>query len=633
MTCRAILFSDGNEHIPALRVRTGELTAKQCDHEYKGERGECPTCKAMRESTDFADGGTFALAMAQRDPVVTYRRFAYQGLGVEPIRICGFGHFPGYWNDFTPGDCSSIDTETHRVNLLAIKRWYEKEMEGCAVKMEERLRKPGDPPQPYTPDLAVYGPRGERLVAVEYQRSYESFEKFEVRHRLRQSEGWAVHWWFDDTRPLENPSQAPWQGKTVYEKSQEHRVFLALVGADFYRCWVCPDTAKMQADYGACGDAPEDRKKRVAKKVETADLKECSIADMINSLEGQPEKALIKDFIKPRRVDQKPRANPEHGVELMLDLAYSKERERKAAIAIMKMQDRLAEQDRRHREWVQKKKICEEIRSKQSEWPTPLRFEPDLKAEIEVLKELLEECDRIAPKAQQINDIREATAWMGNKDLESLGFDPDEEILAGLPSETLNEFLHRAEQYTEAWVTQRRIQGLKDLLCNLVAQPESRGYYENNRGAIDAAMGGGQFSQEELNRLVNSLQNHIAQEKGRIRNQVQQLKQWVGYRSKQIACYEEQRRNITAKVQLAIQGVEDSRWRKIEYSEESFRGARIMTTPLLVGGFVRHGHGARVEIYQGRSGAGYSTDMGTYGSLEGFQVWTGSQPPTAAKGA
>lgn len=63
MSCRAILHSTGKESIPLLLVRSGELTPRQCDHEFKGETGECPTCKAMIERTDLGDGGSYASAM------------------------------------------------------------------------------------------------------------------------------------------------------------------------------------------------------------------------------------------------------------------------------------------------------------------------------------------------------------------------------------------------------------------------------------------------------------------------------------------------------------------------------------------------------------------------------------------
>ena len=39
------------------------------------------------------------------------------------------------------------------------------------------------------------------MVAVEYQRSREAYEKFCDRDDLRRSEGRAADWWFDDTQP------------------------------------------------------------------------------------------------------------------------------------------------------------------------------------------------------------------------------------------------------------------------------------------------------------------------------------------------------------------------------------------------------------------------------------------------
>lgn len=362
MTCRAILHRDGQEHVPALLVRLGKLSARQCDHEYKGEQGDCPTCKAMLETTDFSDGGSFAAAMAGRDPVVTYVGAAYGEGGTEPFRIPHFAHPRNYWAGagMKPGDCANPDRETHRLNLLALKFCYEQSYSGCKVVMEARLRAPGDPPRDYSPDLAVFGANGERLVAVEYQRSREAYEKFADRDTLRMSEGWAaVDWWFDDTQ--DNPSKP---ARTVYDQSQRHRTHLALVGRPIYRCWVDPITFVMQADHGRCGDLPPERIRQVQKHIDRAKLSDCSIAQAIADLEGEPEERLIQEFKEPLR------ARPSEGVRGLgilgvspsRDLAYHLERERRVAEAVVARQARQDEEDRQERELNHKLQLAGEIR-------------------------------------------------------------------------------------------------------------------------------------------------------------------------------------------------------------------------------------------------------------------------------
>lgn len=349
MSCRATLHSTGEESIPLLLVRDGILSPRQCDHEFKGLTGECPTCKAMIERADLGDGSSYAqamLALKQRGQSVTYRRFSYgSDGGVEPWRVCYWGHGPGYWDGVQFRDCQNPSTNAHTVHLAVIKRHYEKQFdpkEGFTIKVEQRLRKPGDPPQIYSPDLALYGPKGEPMVAVEYQRSFESYEDFCRRDDLRRSEDWAaVDWWFDDTQ--EKPEE---KRPTVYSRSQMHRTHLALLGVPFYRCWVDPHTFKLEADYGTCGDLPPNRKKRVERKLEKAELAECSTAQIMRQIEEGPEREIIKEYTKPLE------ALPGSDLNFRGRFEYNAERERRLALAVVTRQTRLEEQDRRHREWV-----------------------------------------------------------------------------------------------------------------------------------------------------------------------------------------------------------------------------------------------------------------------------------------
>jgi len=356
MTYRAIRHDTGQETVPLLLVRNGVLTPRQCDHEFKGLTGDCPTCKLQVESADMGDGSTYAAAMAKlrdRGVSVSYKRFGYgSGGGVEPWRVCYFGHPPGYWEGVPFRDCQNQDTDSHRINLEVIRRYYERDFkpdDGYVIKVEPRLRRPGDPPRPYSPDLAIYGPKRERLVAVEYQRSYEAYEKFLERDMMRRSapESWAaVDWWLDDTQ--QDPDHPR---PTVYERSQMHRTYLSSIPVRHVRCFVDPETLKLQAEYGKCGQIPPERRKRVERHIEKADLKECSTARIVLQVEGQPEWQRVKEYKEPLR--------PKRGSELTFreDLAYSLERERRIAEAVINQQRRLEEQDRRHRQYEHEQKM------------------------------------------------------------------------------------------------------------------------------------------------------------------------------------------------------------------------------------------------------------------------------------
>ena len=399
MTCRAIRHDTKEESIPLLLVRRGELTPRQCDHEFKGLTGDCPTCKAQSDAADVDDGGSYAkaiLLMRDRGFGVSYKRFGYgSDGGVEPWRVCYWGHPPGYWTDIPFKNCQSPDTDSHTIALQIIREHYAKQFKpemGFVIKTEPKLRKPGDPPRPYSPDLAIYGPNDQRMVAVEYQRSHEAYEKFADRDELRRSEGWAaVDWWLDDTQP--DPESLR---KTVYDKSQQHRTHLALLGVPLYRCWVDPQTLKLQAEPGRCGDLPPDRRKRIERHIEKAQPKECSTAKLIRELEGAPEELIIKDYKKPLR--------PNRGTELEFfqDVTYSIERERRLALAVTKKQKRLEEQDRRHREYETKLRIHSRINALLIEFSVlKLSSNATLLWTVQRLEQELSEIEAQRPRAKE----------------------------------------------------------------------------------------------------------------------------------------------------------------------------------------------------------------------------------------
>lgn len=348
MTCRALI--DGEELIPLLHIRRGEMTPRQCDHHFKGLFGDCPTCKAQSENADVEDGSSYAqaiLALRQRGFRVDYKRFGYGSDGsVEPWRVCYWGHPPGYWKDVPFRNCQNANTDAHAVNLQVIREHYEKHGFppdlGFVIKTEQRLRRPGDPPRAYSPDLAIYAPTGQRVLAVEYQRSYEPYDKFCERDELRRSEQWmGVDWWFDDTQ--HNPNRPT---KTVYDKSQEHRTHLAALQVTFYRCWVDPDTLKLQGELGKAGNLPPRRKKRKEKRVETAGLRDCSMARLMREVEepgGSRPSSPESHLILPTRGSD---------LEFHYDPLHSIENERRLALETLKRQRQLEDQDRNDREFA-----------------------------------------------------------------------------------------------------------------------------------------------------------------------------------------------------------------------------------------------------------------------------------------
>ena len=552
MTCRAILHGTGQLSIPLLLVRSGELTPRQCDHEFKGKTGDCPTCQANIANTDLSSGTAYAQAMLLlqgRGVGVGYRKFGYGTSGsVEPWRVCSWAHPPGYWQGVPFRDCANPDTDTHKVHLEVIRRFYEKDFptsEGFSIKVEQMLRKPGDPPEPYCPDLAIYGPTGERLIAVEYQRSFESYDNFARRDDLRRSEGWAkVCWWFDDTQPdPENPR------KTVYDRSEQHRTHLILASSEPIRCWVDPITLKLQAEYGTGGDLPPDRRKRVERHLEKAGLTECSTADLFKQFEATPEESIVKPYKAPLR------ALSGSDVNFRQDLDYSLERERRLALALVARQQRLEEQDRRHREWTAKQSQLDRISSHTS----------DLRRNgFHLASQFWTQYDDLEPLTKAANQLE--------SDLHRL--------LADI------EFKFEMERLTRI-AQQLEIEKEQAAFANTIAEIKQ---------AISRRQDSEAHHRSVLERTATRLQEAIYNRHSLLKRQ-QALAEKEAHRQAEL------------------------HWHRIEAKDELIRGEQVLKTPILIGDRIRQGPRSPVEIYQGVSGAGYSTNRHTYSSLVGWQIW------------
>ena len=552
MTCRAILHGTGQVSIPLLLVRSGQLTPRQCDHEFKGKTGDCPTCQANIANADLSSGSSYAQAMLLlqgRGVGVSYRRFGYGSTGsVEPWRVCSWAHPPGYWQDVPFKDCANPDTDTHRVHLEVIRRFYEKEFppsQSFSIKVEQMLRKPGDPPRPYCPDLAIYGPSGERLVAVEYQRSFEAYEKFADRDDLRRSEGWAkVYWWFDDTRP--DPEKPR---RTVYDRSQQHRTHLILASSEPIRCWVDPYTLKLQAEYGTSGDLPPKRRRRVERHLEKADLAECSTADLFKQFEATPEEKIVKPYKAPLR------ALAGSDLNFREDLDYKLERERRFALAVVSRQRRLEEQDRRHREWTVKKPQLDRI----SRLTSSLRlkgfhFAPEFWSEHDDLDTLTKAADNLQLDLDRVHDhIR----------------------------------------------SELEIQRLADLALQAAIEKQQAPYADTI---------------SEIKESISNLRRSDDHHRLTLERTAARLHE-VTY-SRHLLVQRQQARAAQEAHRQA-----ERHWHPIEAKSELVRGKQVLKTLILVGDRIRQGPGSAEEIYQGVSGAGYSTDRHTYSSLAGWQIW------------
>ena len=586
MSHRAILHSTGQESIPLLLVRSGQLTPRQCDHEFKGLTGECPTCKAMIERTDLGDGSSFASAMQalkERGQNVTYRRFSYGSDGaVEPWRVCFWAHPPGYWDGVEFKDCQKASTNAHQIHLEVIRRWYEKQFspeKGFTIKVEQRLRRPGDPPRDYSPDLAVYGPKGERFVAVEYQRSYEAYEKFCDRDDLRRKEKWAaVDWWFDDTQHTKDKKR-----ETVYTMSQMHRTHLARLSVQFYRCWVDIDTLELKAEFGCCGDLPPERRKRIERKIEKAKLADCSTAQIMRLLESGPEYETIKEYVEPLK------AKPGSDLNFFERVSWSLERERKLAEAVIQRQRRLEEQDRRHREWETKQKLLSKLRVAVAQTAV-LEDEGKTGAHerwtVEEIQKELRRIEALIPKAEKLK--KEIAEWQENEWCRQKLIDAItdfgahlEEHLDDLSTEALKSILREQEELVQRVENERREKE--------VAERLERERIEQMRREKELA--------ERLER-ERIEQENLAEERRKREEERKQI---------------EERRRL---YEIAAQ-VEAAKWKPIKIVADRYGRELVLNVQL--DDKIKSPYG-EVQIYKGVTGAGFSTERSTYISLSGWSV-------------
>ena len=337
MTFRAIL-DDGKEHKPVLRMMTGEMTCRQVDNEYRGAVGKCPDCEGFLASSDLEGGGTFAMAVANKDRSVTYRRGIYVGGTDELLTQMHFKHAAGYLQGgLAPCNCKSRNQLIHKEAVEAIAHQYRKDSpEGFKVDAECQFVKPGTPPEMYRPDIVVHNRFGGKHTCIEYQRSPEPFDKFVHRHELRGSEWGSVIWFFD---------KKIWERKSTCEA----RDWLFDNKQTFYLCWVDEFTLQLQVEEGTFATAVV--KVASKKKLRKFVPKACSTADIIN------EYLLATGQETDSRSERK-RENPEpkkadwlKGFNLVEKSETDRKKNRELFETLKRQKAEQEEDERRRREW------------------------------------------------------------------------------------------------------------------------------------------------------------------------------------------------------------------------------------------------------------------------------------------
>lgn len=310
---------------------------------------------------------------------------------------------------------------------------------------------------------------------------------------------------------------------------------------------------KLQAEWGTTGDLPPERRKRIERHLEKAGLAECSTAQLFKQFEATPEEGIVEPYRKPLRALS--------GSELNFrdDLTYSLEREQRLARATVARQQRLEEQDRRHREWTAKQVQLDRISSATSDLlRNAYQFAPEIWYQSDDLEPLTAAATRLQSELKQL--------------LEHIETEEEARWLADIARQTAVE--------ERLQTLQGVIRQIQDSLSK-ASQAEERDRLILHRTAtrLQQAI----FDRYERQRLLAERQRLLAER--------------------------EARRQA------------ERHWHPIEAKDELIRGQQVIQTPILIGDRIRRAPGWPDEIYQGVSGAGYSTDRHTYTSLVGWQIW------------
>ena len=248
---------------PPVDVLANRITPQQANKEYRGVTGDCPHCLKLQGLQAGTDNATMLAALSHIDLTVGYRS-AHIVDGYMKRTMC-FAHRPNpLLSQMMCRLCADAKLAHHAMVLEVIGEWASKQWSNCRVEIELSIRLDGAPPETFSPDICGYDRNTNAPVfCIEYQRTYESFHKFQRRHEVRHKEFPSVLWYFD----------AP-----VYTKSREHRLFLYGRDEEFRKCWSDKNTGQL---HGEIGMPPA----RVADSQVRPMLNDCSEAAAIRAKE------------------------------------------------------------------------------------------------------------------------------------------------------------------------------------------------------------------------------------------------------------------------------------------------------------------------------------------------------------
>lgn len=579
MTFRAIL-DDGKEHKPVLLMLTGQMTPRQIDKEYRCQSGLCPDCEDFFRTTDQSDGGTFAVAMAGKDRSVSYRRGHYLSGTDDLLTQMHFAHKKGYLQSgVAPCSKCTMRQLIHKEAVEAIAHQYRQDMpKGFRVDAECQFIKPGTPPETYRPDIVVFNAFGGKHTCIEYQRSPEKFESFIHRHQLRGSEWGSVIWFFD---------------KKIWERTStcEARDWLFDNGQTFYKCWVDEETMQLQVEEGTFATAlvkEAKGKRRLKKFVPQA----CSIADIINEYlaatgqEDDGRRERVRQQKEPLKADRL------QGFNLVEKSEADRAKNQQLFETLKRQKAQREEDERRRREYDAKMNRLERIQSAAA-YAAVLG---DVATTLATLNWTIEELDR---ELIRLHGLREE-ADDRHAEIKHEREHKAAELLRQQERRHLIALIvHWRPVYTEDVLAELADKDLRHIHDEIIEENE-----EAKRQAEEAERVERLAKQAAANATYRAEQERIAAERQH---------QWELANAKEAEHRRQQREY-------------EAQWRPIEARDELVRGEQIMKTLVMPGSQIRKAPGWPVEVYQGVTGAGYSTDKATYNSLIGWQIFKPNKP-------